>query len=787
MKLETVMWVMTLVVVTSAQSYYGQGSEYGRLRGRLQNNGFDRGLQSQAQNRRDANSFDGLANQRARWAGQSALRDNSQVQNQGASQRNAQSANQDFGRFGSNIADLAKQIKSEALRHQYVIKDDAKYRRNNHNSAEGGNQAKAKKTAFKKVNEIDDDINYAFSKKYDKASSENGGSEEENSRNFKKLDLVDEREKDLKRLRGDSELSRKQSDLQKAEKNQASQSNAKQNQAQDGKYGFQDKRVDQAGERSDDRAVDYDKTDSKYSEQESGKEEAVRLAKELAQQHAGYNNQAKTNAGASRNINDKKVYGGSELGANSVGAAQDGYGPENAAQAGSALSGNKARQESSGGAIQSGFGENASQHERANEQASAKAQSSAQAVNDYQRNKDKVAYNQRTGLQDRSTGQFKQGLKDSTAQGFSGNSAEAAKSAASSDKNNAASQSASNLEAKEKNDKEALRDRQYFRKIQKDDSETFSHRKQFYHNKKEGGNNDEKLKYNRKKNERNLGAADEAELAKQNNFRNLHEDGKVSSQVRDFEDLVDRSNRQQQARQNRQGAARSFLTKDSQQAAQAQAAANAAEKSLSKSSKDDSQSSAFNRQQGLQDQSDNQQRAKQSSSDKAHDVALDVEYLRPSNTAPLGDLRAKNFIDPDLLRAQTRDKGPKEHNIPDTVINIQPLPAPPKVEAPRQPQPVPPLPEVQQVKSYHPPKHGKAEVSYDTRRGSNLGAFSSQPRFSRINPTSFFSGPRRSSLNSQHQQSQPQSRFSFQRLGARPSGSRFGTSLFGNTFGRRRW
>lgn len=714
----------------------------------------------------------------ARWSGQSAVRDNGLAQNEQALQRRAQLANQNFGRFSNSFGNIAKQIRDEALRNQYVIKDDAQYKRNNLNSAQGANQANARKTAFDRGEVLDDNINYVFNKKFDKASSENGGYEEENGRNLRKLDLIDEREKDRKLLRGDSAVSRSQSDEQKAIKDSEWKSNAAQKQAQEGKYGFADRRVDQAGERSDDRAMDYDRKDSRYLEQESGRDEAVRLAKDLAEQAAGYNNEAAATADANRNVADKKYYGGKEIGADPTRAGQDGYGPDGAAQAAAAVSGDKAKHEGSGGAIKSGFDENAAQHERGNELAAAKALSSAEAINDYRRNKDKLAYDQVRGLQDRTQGQFKQGLQDAASQGFSGNNAEAAKSAAELDREAAAAQSASNLDAKEKNENEALRDRNYYRKIQNDENETFTRRKQFYHNKKEGGNNDENLKYNRKKNARTFGAADEADLSKRNQFQNLHQDGKVASQARNFEDLVDRRSSLQNENQVSQGAAKGFDNREAKDTAEAQATANGYDKALAKASQDDSQSTSFNRRQSLEDQDDLERRAGQDSSQSAKNVAADIEYVRPTNGNPLGDVSSRDFISNDLLRGQTAAKSPKDYTLPDVVVDIQPIAPPPKIEQPKPQRPLPPLPEVQQVKTYQPPKYNKQDVNYDTGRPSNRGNFN-RPRFNRIDTLSLFRGPRKSTFNPK-QQATPKSRFTLQRLGSQaPATSSFGRNLFG--------
>jgi hypothetical protein len=652
--------------------------------------------------------------------------------------------------------------------------------------------------AFSRGEVLDDDINYAFSKQYDKASSENGGYEEENGRNLKKVNLIDEREKDRKLLRGDSSVQRSNSDEQKAAKDSAWSSNAAQRQAQEGQYGFADRRVDQAGERSDDRAVDYNAKDSRYLEQETGRDEAIRLAKDLAQQAAGYNNEAAAQADANRNVADKKYYGGREVGADpTLAGAHQGYGPEDAAAAAYAVGADQAKKEGSGGAVQTGFDENAAQTERGNELAAARALSSAEAVNDYQRNKDKLAYDQVRGLQDRTTGQWNQNLQDAASQGFSGNNAEAAKSAAEWDEASAAATSNSNLAAKERNENEALRDRNYFRELQNDDSETFTRRKQFYHNKKEGGNNDENLVYNRQKNARNFGAADEADLSKQNTFENFHQEGKVATQARNFEDLVDRRSSLQHQKENQQSDGKGFENRHTKDEAQAFAAANGLEKGLAKSASDDSASIAFNRRQQLQDEDNQERRTGQDNQQHQKAVAADIEYVKPTNGNPLGAISASDYIGQDVLRGEEK-KGPKDYNLPDVIVDIKPIAPPAKVEQPIRPNPLPPLPEVTQVKAYSPPKYNKLEANYDT--GNAQANNFERPTFSRLDSLDLFRGPKGATFEPKQQET-PKSRFNLNSLNnfnvqTGPATSQFGRSLLnsGNfnrlvreqPFGRRR-
>merc|ERR1719361_1240435 len=337
---------------------------------------------------------------------------------------------------------------------------------------------------------LNDNINYRFNKQFNKQSSENGGFEDENGRQFTKVDLIDEREKDQVLNRADNAVQRRQNDKQQAIKETDWRAKANQAKANAGQYGFGDRRLEAAGERSDERAIDYNRKDNQFRENEVGVDSATRLAKDLAEQAAGYRNEAGANADATRAVTDGKSYASTKTAPAGAGV---GYAHGAAGVAGAG--GDTSRRELTGGEIDSGFAENADQRERGEELARATALSAADARNEYQRLKDRVVYDEVKGLKDRAEGAFRQGLSDSANQGFSSNAAEAAKHAQESDRNFAGAASSSQFAANQKALNEALRDRDYFLKKQNDENETYTRRKQFFHNKKEGGSNDEALQY----------------------------------------------------------------------------------------------------------------------------------------------------------------------------------------------------------------------------------------------------------------------------------------------------
>ncbi|KAL8583362.1 hypothetical protein ACOMHN_035344 [Nucella lapillus] len=648
LQLDIVTLLMTLVAVTSPQQYYSPGKEQGRLKGELLNRRLAQGSRNQAGDKRDLNRFNGDAGHTAGYTGKSNVKDNQLVQNKETLKKQAHNTNHDFGKFSNNIASMAKQIRDQTARNSYNHKDDALYQRNDLNSAESANRADAKKAAFHKGGDQSNNVHYAFTKKFSKASNENGGFDEEHDKNFKQLNLMDEQEQEGKLVRGDSQGSRDSSDREKAARHKKWRSSATQRQAQGGKYGSASRREDQAADSSNDKSVDHRRKDAHLLEQERGKDEAVRLAKNLAQQAAGYQNEATDASDAKRAAADGNFYNSRETGTHPT-----------AAHAAGAVSGNKAREEINGISVNSGFGENASRQEKANEQASGKAASSAEAVNDYQGNKDVLTHDQTRALQDRTQRQSTGGLKDSASHGFFGNNAQAAKSAAESDKNSAAAQSASSLDSKKKNDNEALRSRKYFRKVQNDDSETLSRKKQFFHNKK----------------------------------------------------------------QVQQGAGNNFSRHNTKNNIQATSATGGFNKGQEKSSQDDSQSQAFNKQERLQDLRNSQQRAAKHSKNHAQKAAADIQSLQPTDGRPLGEITSRNFIDRDLLRADLTEKGFKEHSLPDVIVDIKSVEPPPKVEHPKRMKSVPDMPEVPQVKTYHSPKYSKSKVTYDTGRIIDRGSF----------------------------------------------------------------
>ncbi|GFO09082.1 hypothetical protein PoB_003558700 [Plakobranchus ocellatus] len=735
-------WVAALCVAVAFGQYNtGYGSvELGRVGTVYRKDNTDQRNRGQDHQNRDQTLHQGHLNRNAVWTGAANERDDSFRRNQQQFRDQAAARRQNYANNNKNFGNIVQQIRDEGLRNAYKIKDAAKYARKDQDQANGFNAANARKNAFDRGSNLEDNINYKFNKKFNKQSSESGGFEDENGRKFSKLDLIDEREKDEAVKKIDNAVSRRQNDQQQAIKESDWRAAANQAQAQGGQFGFGDRRLEAAGERSEDRAIDYNRKDNQFRENESGIDSAIRLAKDLAEQAAGYRNEAGANADSTRSVKDKKYYGGEEAGTGpQAGYAHAGGGP--------GARGPKARNEGSGGRINSGFAENADQKERGEELARATALSAADARNEYERLKDRVVYDEVRGLKDRAQGAFRQGLSDTANQGFSKNAAEAAKHSSESDKSFAGAASASDFAAKQKELQEALRDRDYFLKKQNDESETFTRRKQFFHNKNEGGNNDEQLKYNRNKKAREFGAAEEADLAKQNQFARSHKDAKIASNERNFEDSNARRAQLQHSQDDRVHSSDGFSEQQEEEAAKAGARANAQERKKAKENSDDSRSEEYQNKAALWDTAQVRQAQDQATDKHAKDVQANLELATNGGSGPFGAVSARKIIGGDVLNPAPINKRKKERVIPHLNIDIQPPRQQVKVEPPKQRIQIAPLPPVSPVKTYAPPKYNKKEVDYSTHLGApsrsrNLdrGELYGAGNFQRIN-TGLFSRP----------------------------------------------
>lgn len=681
-----------------------QSIETGRIGARYNKNNYQGGATGKEQLSRDNGQQEGNLQRGAVWTGRAGEQDDAWNRNQQQFRDQAGARRQQYGNNNKNFGNIVNQIRDEGLRNAYNINDASKYNRNDQTQASGFNAANARKNAFDRGNDLQDNINYSFNKKFNKQSSENGGFEDENGRAFSKVDLIDEREKDQAIKRNDNAITRRQNDKQQAIKESDWKANAKQAKANAGQYGFGDRRLEAAGERSDDRAIDYNRKDDQFRENESGVDSATRLAKDLAEQAAGYRNEAGANADSARTVKDGKYYAGSENDPNNVGAVHGG----------TAGNGDKTRKEGSGGNINTGFNENADQKENGEEVARATALSSADAKNEYSRLKDRVAYAEVKGLKDRAQGAFKQGLLDSTNQGFSNNAAEAAKDASESDRNFAGSASASDFAAKQNSVNEALRDRDYYLKKANDENETFTRRKQFFHNKNEGGSNDENLKYDRNKKAREFGAAEEADLAKQNQFAKAQQENKNTNAQRSFEDSSDKRAQLQHQKEDRVQTADGFANHGEEEAAKAGARIEAQDRRHNWQTADDSRSDQTGTNQGLWEKAIGRTESTKVADQHQNDIQADVEQVEVGGEGPFGNINSRQIIGKDILAVQ-ENKKKKEYHIPDLVVEIEPASHPVRIAPPKKHIEIAPLPAVQPVKTYKPPKYNKKKVDYSSK------------------------------------------------------------------------
>ncbi|XP_025088360.1 LOW QUALITY PROTEIN: uncharacterized protein LOC112560630 [Pomacea canaliculata] len=575
MKHTTFAWLAVLIAVAGAVDNWNPWSEENYVPFGLARFG----SQDQVFKSQDFMKYGGATGQQSLWAGQNVLSGSAQQQNAQQQKEKSQASDQKFGLNGESFNNAAKLIADEARRNQKALNEDERSKYTDYKAAAGGDATKANQWGFNTGDKLQENINGAYKKKYDTSSSENGGYETEDARVNRRTDTVKTKEKDYILDRKDASASHAQKSEEQAAKEAVSKSDAAQKQAQDGKYGFNDRSLDQAGKTSDGRLIDYARKDSRYLDEEAGKDQAVRLAKDIAEHAAGYEKDAAVSADANRNAADNKFYGG--------GAGVGSY---------SAWPG-----EAAGGVYGSGFKENAAQHQKAGEQALDKALSSSDALNEYNRNKAKQDYNEIKGLKDYNEGGFAQDVKDASGNGYAGKNAEAVKHVYDLDQKNQAAKSASAVADSQKSNSEYLKDRELDSLKESVDSETVTQKKNFYNNKKEAGNTDEILKFDHVKNAAQFGNAQDGSTASQNKYDYLKDDSKAAAKSLKLDDYADSRNSGQKENAAKTLYANGFEQQKAQDSARALSASDGSDKAAYQAYKDDSQSGSYGKYQNLND------------------------------------------------------------------------------------------------------------------------------------------------------------------------------------------
>ena len=409
------------------------------------------------------------------------------------------------------------------------------------------------------------------------------------------VQIYTEKQRDHRLANKDNEAFRRADDHNRRLKNQDFRQNALQRLGQKSQYGNADKLQDAAAKKAEDFKTFFDKRDDRIWNSDKARDAAYRGAEDVAKKNGLHNKDAIARAAGAKGVEDNKYYGGAEtgrgpragvglgggvvggkggivhpggsvygrrggvprggynVGYNTQGITDDhpiaagdfddkvglqGGAAGAVAALGAPGGGNvRGRLEKSGGDIVNAYRENAIQGDLANQVSNSAAEARANAANQYKRDK---------GLQDSiqadlaNQGRWanqREGFRDARQQGYNGDNAEAEKAGEAVDNAFSDSSSGSNLDAADRKFNRAKLDRINQKSNKVDSTQNIHSKKQFYHDKNQGGFNNEGLNYNRKRGNNDFGAQEAAQKEASTKFSDLHQNSKNSRSQRRFDDF----------------------------------------------------------------------------------------------------------------------------------------------------------------------------------------------------------------------------------------------------------
>lgn len=380
-----------------------------------------------------------------------------------------------------------------------------------------------------------------------------------------------------------NEALKKSDDLSKRASNNEWLQNALQKQGQKNQYGAADKLQDAATKKAEDFKTFFDKRDDRIWNGARSSDKAYRGASDNAAKNGLYNKDAIARASGHKGTADNKYYGGADKGSGggyggvygggnpySRGGSVGGYGSNrgsplayntagvedtdpkvayahqgagSGAIAGVAGPGGpnvRGRLEKSGGEALNAYQEKAIQGDLANHVSNNGAESRANAKNQYLRNTGLEDAIQANAAKQGKWANQREGFRDDRQQGFNNDNANAARAGESIDNAMSDAVKVSSLDSAERGIDQAKLDRINLKKNQVESKQNVRSKKQFYHDKNQGGFNNEGLNYNRNRGNNDFGAQEAAEKEAKTKFSNLHKDSKNSRGQRRFDDVDSR-------------------------------------------------------------------------------------------------------------------------------------------------------------------------------------------------------------------------------------------------------
>ncbi|GFR71039.1 hypothetical protein ElyMa_002086300 [Elysia marginata] len=524
--------------------------------------------------------------QRRQAAATEAEKDNSSLQEESKGQEKRDKYQQQSGKWN---LDTRRQNDQESRRAS-GLGSDGEIARSDLLANDGAKALGVRRTAFTNGNLGFEKIDYNFDKDFDQAANERGGYKEVTGRDNKNTQVYTEKQRDHRLANKDNVAFRRADDHNRRLKNQDFRQNALQRQGKKSQYGNADKLQDAAAKKAEDFKTFFDKRDDRIWNADRAKDAAYRGAQDVASKKGLHNKDAIAKAYGAKGVEDNKYYGGAETGKGprggpgavggyggyptqpgvygrgghaprggyNVGYNTDGivdvkpvggagYDPKVGLQGGAAGSvaalgapgpGNvRGRLEKSGGDIVNAYRENAIQGDLANQVSNSAAEARANAANQYKRDK---------GLQDSiqadlaNQGRWanqREGFRDARQQGYNGDNAEAEKAGEAVENAFSDSSSGSNLDAADRKFNRAKLNRINQKSNKVDSTQNIHSKKQFYHDKNQGGFNNEGLNYNRKRGNNDFGAQEAAHKEASTKFSDLHQNSKNSRSQRRFDDF----------------------------------------------------------------------------------------------------------------------------------------------------------------------------------------------------------------------------------------------------------
>ena len=576
----------------------------GKINGReaFRHNNFFQTKQGATNALRDFGRFDGQALNDYRNGNKNIAQANDYGSKQGKANQQANTAAQAFQQQEGRFSEIANQIASAGKRKGYHADSVGKYDKKDDNRAQGYNAAAANKKAYNRGKVFNDKIDYAFNKKFDQNLSERGGFEEENGHNAHKLDEYRDKQKARKVLKGDHTAANSRNDAQRALKESNYRQNAAQKHVQAGSYGKSDKNLDKAGATQDAQAVQFDRKDSKFVSEDKGKQQAISQKDRFANKDNVAGRQAAASHAGDQIHADKKYYGGHGKD-NNHNTGTVGYGNNGGRSSGTGVGnrGTGSHGEGSGGLSNHKYGENAQQIDNSKLHATEKAGAVDRRLQDYLKSRNKLDFAQIKSLRDQRNGKFAQGVHSAENKGYNSKQGEAAKAASGGDKKLADAAAHSQAKAAKHDSDEAAFDKENYRKRLQDSNENYRKRKQFYHDKKSGGNNIERLLYNRKRVENEFGQTQAAEKQHKSQFQKAHASQKHNRASRkdDYDDEKKSSNGYQLNNHKKQATGKSH--KSAAKAAKAQSYGAGHKKAISQQNFAQGQNHVQRKEQDLRD------------------------------------------------------------------------------------------------------------------------------------------------------------------------------------------